>query len=425
MKKFLIIGNSAAGIAAAEGIRAKNKDDKITIVSDENYPCYSRCLISYYLAGAIKEKGVVYRDEQFFKQNNIELLLNRKAVSLRPKKSTVVVEEKQDDSVKKASLEYDYLILANGASAKMLDIKGIKKKGVFGFRTIEDAKQISTLVPISTTGCVLGGGLIGLKAAYGLKKRGLEVKVLIRSNQVLSQVLDKESADMFQQRIHDNGIEIVTGVDVSEILGNGDVKAVKLGSNKVIGCSIVVVGKGVNPNIELVKESGVETAEGIIVGEGMRTNIENIFAAGDVCETYDPALDKRVVNALWPNAVEQGRIAGNNAAGENLKYDGSIGMNSVEFFGLPMISMGITKPKPDFGCEEFTHKADGIYKKIVVKDNRLVGMIAVGKLEQSGIYLKLIKEKIDISNMIDDLLSAGFSYAKVFDFIGKGDETYV
>ena len=425
MKNFLIIGNSAAGIAAAEGIRAKNRTDKITIISDEDAPCYSRCLISYYLAGDMKESGMLYRNEDFFKENNIQLLLNRKAISIKPKKNTVVIEEEQDDSIKKVNLEYDYLILANGASAKMLDIKGIQKKGVFGFRTIEDARNISTLVPISTTACVLGGGLIGLKAAYGLKKRNLEVKVLIRSPQVLSQVLDKQSADMFQERIQEKGIEIVTGMGVSEVLGNGDVKAVKLDSGKVIGCSIVVVGKGVAPNIDLVADSGIETTEGIIVNENMRTNIENIFAAGDVCETYDPALDKRVVNALWPNAVEQGRVAGANVCGDNLKYDGSMGMNSVEFFDLPVISMGITKPKADSGCEELVRKSEGVYKKLVVKDNRLVGMIALGKLEQSGVYLKLIKEKIDVSNILDDLLSVNFSYAKVFDLIGKEDSIYV
>jgi NADPH-dependent 2,4-dienoyl-CoA reductase/sulfur reductase-like enzyme len=192
MKQFLIIGNSAAGIAAAEAIRSKNKSDKITIISDENHPCYSRCLISYFLAGDIKENGVLYRNEEFFKQNNIELILGKKAVEIRPKKNVVVIEEKVEEdkepSVKRKQLEYDYLILANGASPKFPDKKGMQKKGVFGFRTIEDAKQISDLIPISTTACVMGGGLIGLKAAYALRKKNLEVKVIVKSNQVLSQV---------------------------------------------------------------------------------------------------------------------------------------------------------------------------------------------------------------------------------------------
>ena len=426
MKQILIIGSSAAGIAAAEAIRKRNKDNKITMLSDENYPTYCRCLISYFLAGDIKEKRILYRDEDFFKQNNIELLLNRKAIEIKPKKNTVIIQENENESSKKKmQLEYDYLILANGASPKFPDKKGMHKKGVFGFRTIDDAIQISELLPITTTACVLGGGLIGLKAAYALRKRGLEVKVLVRSNRVLSQVLDQEAADMFQQRIQENGIEVVTGSDVSEIIGNGDVKAVKLSTNKVIGCSIVVVGKGVQPNIDLVKETEIKVGEGIVVDDNMRTNIPNIFAAGDVCETYDPALNQRVVNALWPNAVEQGKIAGANIAGDNLKYDGSMGMNSVEFFDLPMISMGITRPSKDGGFKELVRKGNNIYKKLVLKDNLLVGGIFVGKLDSSGVYLELIRKRIDVFSIVDQLLDVNFSYARAFDLLGKEDKTYV
>lgn len=426
MKKIVVIGSSAAGIAAVEEIRKRNKQDKIVMISDENYPAYCRCLISYFLAGDIKEKGLIYRHESFFKNNNIELLLGKKAVEIRPKKNIVVIQEKDDEGeVKKSQLEYDYLILANGASAKFPDKKGIQKKGVFGFRTVDDVKKIFDLLPITTTACVLGGGLIGLKAAYALKKRIPEVKVIVRSNRVLSQVLDKESADMFQQRIEENGIEVMTGTDVSEIIGNGDVKAIKLEGGKVIGCHVVVVGKGVQPNIDLVKDTEIETGKGIIVDEFMCTNIENIFAAGDVCETYDPVLDKRVVNALWPNAVEQGKIAGANLAGKKLKHDGSIGMNSVEFFGLPMISMGITRPPKDGGYEEMAKRGAGIYKKLVLKDNLLVGGIFVGKLDYSGVYLDLIKKKIDVSGIVDELLKPNFSYASAFDLLGKEDKIYL
>ena len=256
MKQFVIIGNSAAGIAAAQALRKADRQATITIISDEPYPTYCRCLITNFLSGDIKESSVIYRDSAFFKENNIEVLLNNKVIELRAKKNTVVIEEKDgSDEKKKKQLEYDYLLLANGASPKFPEIKGIQKRGVFGFRTMDDAKKILERLPVTTTACVLGGGLIGLKAAYALRKRGVEVKVIVRSDRVLSQVLDRESAGMLGQRIQENGIEVVTGTDVSEIIGNGDVKAVKLDKGKVIGCSIVVVGKGVQPNIDLVKET--------------------------------------------------------------------------------------------------------------------------------------------------------------------------
>ncbi|MFC1709529.1 NAD(P)/FAD-dependent oxidoreductase [Candidatus Omnitrophota bacterium] len=426
MKKIVIIGSSAAGIAAVEEIRKRNKQDKVVMISDESYPAYCRCLISYFLAGDIKEKGLIYRDERFFKDNNIELLLGKKAVEIRPKKNIVVIQEKNEKGdIKKTQVEYDYLILANGASPKFPDKKGMKKKGVFGFRTVEDATRISELLPITTTACVLGGGLIGLKAAYALRKRGPEVKVIIRSKQVLSQVLDQESAYMFQQRIEENGIEVITGTDVAEVIGNGDAKAIKLDSGKVIGCPVIVVGKGVQSNIDLVKETDIEVGEGIVVNDNMCTNIPNIFAAGDVCETYDPALNQRVVNALWPNAVQQGKIAGANVAGEKLIYDGSMGVNSVEFFNLAMISMGITRTPKDGGYQELTKRGDGFYKKLVLRDNLLVGGIFVGKLDCSGVYLELIKKKADVSGIIDELMKPNFSYANAFDLLGSQDSIYL
>ncbi|MFH1622771.1 MAG: FAD-dependent oxidoreductase, partial [Candidatus Omnitrophota bacterium] len=185
------------------------------------------------------------------------------------------------------------------------------------------------------------------------------------------------------------------------------------------------VGKGVQPNINLVKDTDIKVGEGIVVDEYMRTSVENIFAAGDVCETYDSALGERVVNALWPNAVEQGKIAGANVYGDNLKYDGSMGMNSVEFFGLPMISMGITRLPKDGVYQELTKRGDGVYKKLVLKDNLLVGGIFVGKLDCSGVYLDLIRKKADVSGIIDELLKPNFSYANAFDLLGKEDSVYL
>ncbi len=166
MKQFLIIGNSAAGVAAVEGIRRQDKESKITIVSDEDYPAYCRCLISYYLAGDIKEDKVIYRPQEFYKDNNVDLLLNKKVARVDPKKNRVILEDK-------SQFGYDSLLIATGASPRFPEIKGIKKNGVFGFRTIKDAKDIEGLLPIVKTVCVLGGGLIGLNARMPLKKEML------------------------------------------------------------------------------------------------------------------------------------------------------------------------------------------------------------------------------------------------------------
>ncbi|MBU1090779.1 MAG: FAD-dependent oxidoreductase, partial [Candidatus Omnitrophica bacterium] len=420
-KEFLIIGNSAAGVAGIESIRKNDKQSKITVISDEDYNSYCRCLISYYLSGEVKEDKILYRPESFYKENNINLLLNKKVVHIDPKKNRVILEDK-------SNLGYDSLLIATGASPKIPEITGIKKKGVFGFRTIKDAKEIEGLVPVTKTACVLGGGLIGLKAAYGLKKRGVDVKVIIGSKQVLSQMLDFESAQFVQKRLEENGIELILGQNVQEIIGNGDIKAVKLDSGKAIGCSLVIVGKGVSPNIGLIKDTQIKINQGVITGELLDTNIPNIYAAGDVSESFDIALGRHAVNALWPVAVEQGKTAGLNMAGEKTNYQGSVGMNSIEFFGLPIISLGIYKAgKEELSLEELklSQVRSNNYKKLLLRNNVIIGAILIGNIKNSGIFLRLIRERTDISTIKDKLLQEDFAYPDILDLIKEEERIYV
>jgi len=429
-KQIVIIGDSAAGVSAVEAIRKKDKESKIVVLSDENFPSYCRCVISDFLAGKVTEDKLIYRSNEFFKENNVELKLSTKAIKVDPKKNRVVAEDisdnkAEDKKARSAKLQFDYdaLLLATGASPKFPDLKGIQKKGVFGFRTIQDTKDILQFVTMADTACVLGGGLIGLKAAYGLKKRGLDVKVIIRSPNVLSQVTDKTSAELIQKRLSENGIEILTGRDVSEILGNGDIKAVKLDNNKVIACQIVIAAKGVRPNTEIISETEIKVNEGICVDEYMKTNIPNIYAAGDVAETFDVTLNKPSVNALWPHAVDQGKISGANISGDSIKYDGSLGMNSVEFFDLPLVSMGIYKESQNHETLSKIYNND--YKKVVIEGNRLVGAVLVGNINHSGVFLKLIRDKIDISQIKDRLLNENFGFADIRDLIKEEERIYV
>jgi nitrite reductase (NADH) large subunit len=420
MKQFIIIGNSAAGIAAVEAIRKIDKDSKITVISYETYNSYCRCLISYFLARDIKEENIFYRPESFYKENNIELLLNKKVTSVSPKNNRIILEDK-------TQINYDALLIATGASPKFPETQGIKKRGVFGFRTLKDAKDIDGLLLATKAACVLGGGLIGLKAAYGLKKRNIDVKVIIKSKQALSQALDFEAAQFIQKRLEENGIEVILGQDVTEVIGNGDIKAVKLDSGKAFACSLIIVGKGVTPNIDLVKDTEVKVGEGIIANELLQTNVSNIYTAGDVAESFDITLGRFTVNALWPVAVEQGRIAGANMAGDNVNYGGSLGMNSIEFFGLPAVSLGIFKSEDSAGIEEIKVKEEklNIYKKLILKNNCLIGAVLVGNINNSGLYLRLIRERVEVSGFKDKLLEENFGYPDIIEFLKDKENTYV
>lgn len=418
MKNIIIIGNSAAGVAAAETVRSKDKISAITMISDEDYTAYCRCVLSYYLGQEAQEDKLVYRPKEFYQENNINLLLGKKVTRVEPKKNLVILEDNQ-------KLSYDSLVIATGSSPKFPDLKGIRKRGVFGFRTIKDAKDIMELLAVTKTVCVLGAGLIGLKAAHALKKRGVDVKVIVKSKQILSQILDKTSADIIQSHLESNGLEILTGLDVVELLGNGDLKAVKLDSGKVIGCEVAIIGKGVSANTDIVKDTGIKINDGIIVDKFLKTTVENIFAAGDCAESYDLVLEKPRVNALWPNAVEQGCLAGRNLTGQNVVYGGSLGMNSIEFFYLPAVSMGIVREEDGM---EVLLNADAnkkIYKKVVLKDGCVKGAVLLGKIENSGVYLELIRKKVNVSSIKEELLNDSFNYAKIMDLLETKERIYL
>lgn len=416
--QYVIIGSSAAGISAVEAIRTKDKDSKIIVISDEKKPLYSRCLISYLLAGTIDEKKIWYRKDNFFKNNKVDALLGVRAKEISVKKKEALLDNKE-------KVKFDKLLIATGASPKLEDMPGIDKKGIFPLRTIEHTIEIQAMLDNVKSVAVLGGGLIGLRAAYALKIRGKDVSVFVKSESILSQITDKSAAGIMQKRLEEKGIKIFTGVATKEITGGKSVKGVVLDNGSKHACELVIIGKGVSPNIEIAKDAGIKTNRGILTNDYLETNVKDIFAAGDVSEANDIALGESSINAIWPTACEQGRIAGLNMAGEKEKYQGSLAMNSIEFFGLPVISVGITRPK-NSAYEELVKKdtAMNIYKKVVLKDGIITGVIFVNSIENIGIIGALIKNKVDIAGIKDIILEDYFDYGKVMPFIKRSKKGF-
>ncbi len=408
---YLIIGNCAAGINAVEAIRKKDQKSKITVISDENYPAYCRCLISNYLAGTHQEENLLLREKNFYKDNRMELILNKKVESVKPEDKRIVLSDGKE-------LKYDKLLIATGGSPKFLGVEGEDKYGVFGFRTLNDAKEILKLIPRAKKVLVFGGGLIGLKAGYALKQQGMDVEIIVKSPRVLSQVTDNDSAEMVSRWLMENGIKIRTGLAPKKILGKKEVEGVLLDNEEKMNCQIIIIGKGVRSNMDLVKDSKIQTHWGIITNQYLQTNVENVYAGGDVAETTDLITGEPTINALWTAAAEQGRIAGLNMAGERKKYPGSIAANSIDFFGLPIISLGYVRVK-EKGYEEFVRSQPKKYqyKKIVLKGKKLVGAVFVGNIENAGVYLALIRRKVDISGIKDILLEDWFDYSKVSELL--------
>jgi len=338
MKGIVIIGNSAAGVSAAEAIKQRDETLKITIVSEEPYYPYLRYQISETLSKNKKPEEIIFKSEEFYSQNGINIMLNTKAEKIIPGKNTVVLSDK-------TRIDYDALIITAGLKANIpKDIKGSAKHGVLGFRSIKDVKDITELIPISHSVCVWGAGIAGLKAAQALKKNNLDVKVITEREQILSAILERKEADALAERFTRSGIDIIYNRTITEIFGNGDVKAIKLDSGKVLGCDILIVDNNLKPNTKFLEDSEIKVGKGILVDEFLRTNIENIFAAGDVIKNRDE--DKEIYDSgdSWERALAQGSIAGINAAlfvtlkTENMRaYQGHIEEKKVTFFDLPQM----------------------------------------------------------------------------------------
>ena len=416
-KTFVIIGNSAAGLACIEAVRETDTESKIINISQEVHRPYSRCLLSYYLAGAIDTDRLWIRSKDYYKELNVEPLLKTEVAAIDEKNKTLKVSGGK-------VVNYDYLLFGAGGSPKKVDLKGIDKKGVFYLRTLDDADGIRAMLKDVKDVAVLGGGLIGLRAAYSLSRQGKKVHVIVKSSHVFSQILDFESADMIRQQLVNNGIDIRTGLAVVEILGKDKVDGIMLDDGSKLECQLIIIGKGVGANIDLLKNK-VKINEGIIVDDYLRTSQDSIYAAGDVAEGYDILEGKPSVNAIWPAAVRQGKIAGFNMAGKKTIYEGSCRMNSVDFFGIACISFGIVRPQVD-GYEELIHGnlSKNIYRKIVLKNNRIVGGILVTDVEKHGVYMHLALQKADISDIKDILVDEYFDFGKVIPLIKRQKDSF-
>jgi NAD(P)H-nitrite reductase large subunit len=413
--KIVIIGNSAAGTAAIESIRKYDNRSTIIQLSDEIHSLYSRCLTSYFIAGKIDKDMLLYRTSDFHKMMKVELHSGTVAEEVDTKRQQIRCRGGKQ-------FEYDKLLIATGSSAKMPSNIPSGIDGIFELRTLNDAIAIKNKIAQTRSAVVLGGGLIGMRAADALSKCGLLVTVIVQSKHVLSQMIDFGAAQIIQKKILGNNIDIVTQTDISEVISKKNkLVAVKTNSGKLLECEILIVAKGVSANMQLIENSDIEKRRGIVTNQYMQTNNANVFAAGDVAETYDITSGEYATNALWTCAIQQGYIAGLNIADRQKIYSGSMGQNSLNFFDVSLISMGITSPKDDSKYKILfdSRPSRNVYKKLVIQNNHIKGVILLGKIDSAGILLDLIQRKTDISGFENELLNDNFNFGKIIKYIGK------
>jgi NAD(P)H-nitrite reductase large subunit len=402
--KYLIVGNSAGGIGAVEAIRQVDKEGLLTIVSDEPYPAYSRPLISKYLTGERSLEGILFRPTDFYGQNDIVFVPNRKVTLIEPGQQIVQLEEGD-------RITWERLLLAVGGKPIVPRMRGAGRRGIFTFTTLDDAKATAMFLDNAKKAVVIGGGLIGISVTEALVKRGVDVVVVEMKETILNTILDEHASLMAEEVLRQEGVEIITGHTVAEIRGGDRVEGVILDNGDAIACDLVLVAIGVSPRSELAVDAGIEVNRGIVVDRHMATNRPNVYACGDVAEAYDFVYDQNRLTPIWPNAYIGGRIAGYNMAGVETEYPGGTAMNSLNYFGTNITSAGMPTPPDDESYEVISKQKDSIYQKVILKDDFIVGMVFVGNIEKSGIFFGLMRDRVNVGSFKQMLLMEDFGLA--------------
>jgi NAD(P)H-nitrite reductase large subunit len=406
--EYVILGNGIAGVCAAEAIRQFDSGGGITMVADETFTPYSRPMISMVLAGQVAPEKLPIRSTRFYEEMKITPVLGERV-------SAIDVDGKRVTTRNGTSVNFDKLLIATGADPRPIKAEGLNLNNIFFMRTEAHIRNMLAAIPRVKKALVLGGGLVGFKAAYGLLHRGLDVTMLITSGYPLSLQVDETAGKMILDELRNYGLKVRVGISVEAFEGNGSVTGAHLSDGSRASCDLVVVGKGVLPALSFVPRDRIEVDLGIVVDEYMQTNVSDIFAAGDVAESVDISRKTRWVNAIWPEAVTQGRIAGANMAGRPTRYKGSLSRNVLRILNLDVMTIGLVNPPAASGYEIICggEPRRGTYRKLVFRKNILVGAVLINDIEQGGIFMGLIQNEIpfNVSNSV--LIQPSFNFKQL------------
>ena len=380
---YVIIGNSAAAVGCVEGIRSRDREGSVTMITDEPYHTYSRPLISYLLCGKTDEERMKYRSDSFYEDNRVTLLAGKRAVKIDAASKTVLLDSGE-------AVPYDKLLAATGSRPFVPPVKGLDQvENAFTFMTLDSARALEKALGPDKRVLILGAGLIGLKCAEGIADKAGSLTVVDLANHILPSILDSEGAALVQKHIEDHGISFILGDGVESFDGNTAV----LKSGKIVPFDVLAICVGVRPNTELISGAGGEVARGVCVSSACETTLPDIYAAGDCTESFDVSCGKNRILALLPNAYMQGECAGVNMAGGEKSYEHAIPMNAVGFFGYHVLTAG------SYTGEVYSSSAGNSLKKLFYEDDRLKGFLLIGDVARAGIYTNLIRSETPLSSI--------------------------
>lgn len=390
MMKIVILGGGVAGFTAAETIRKNDKCCEINIISGEPVLPYYRPRLVDVLAKKTGIENIFLKTEQWYRDSGINISINKIITGIDTKNKKILLENGEQ-------AEYDKLVIALGSSPFKPPIPGIEDKNVFVLRTYNDVEQILECADPGKNAVILGGGLLGLETASSLINLGVKPVVLELYKYLLPRQMDEEGAEFLLTILKAKGIEFSMGAGVETIKREGSSLKVNLKNNGLISTDFIVVSSGVRSNTGILKEAGIVTGKGVIVDDRMRTNVPDVYAAGDICE------HRSKLYGIWAAARDQAIAAGENIAGKDKVYNGSLFSAKLKVSGIDLVSMGDISGSQ---CQQYKalDEKRGIYKKMFVRNKLICGAIFLGDLKDSLQVQKMIKEKTDVSGREQSIL---------------------
>jgi len=388
--RIVLVGNSAASLAALETVRRLDTNCPVTLVSDEAIPAYSRVMLPYLISG--ERSDLSLRPAGHHERLGARVLLGRKAV--RAEADSVAL----DDGT---AVPFDRLLIATGSHAAIPAIEGVDTPGVSPLKNMADALAIREHLAGARAAVIIGGGLICLLVVRALLKLGLSLTIAVSSDRLLSRMLDEEGAALVQSRLAEAGVRVITRTDIARITGrNGRLRSLVTSSGEELPADIAILAKGIRSDVALAEASGVAVGRGVLIDQYMRTGRPGVFAAGDCAEAPDMLVrGKKTICATWFEAVAQGEIAAANMLLEMPRPTfGALKMNVMETLGIAVASIGMTEP-PDGEARVLARSHDGVYRKLIVSRDRIVGAVLVGDISEAGAIATLIRRRRKLSEL--------------------------
>ncbi|TCU71614.1 nitrite reductase (NADH) large subunit [Tissierella praeacuta] len=383
--KYLIIGNGIAGLAAAREIRAHDENGTIIMISSESTLTYYRVKLTEYMSKEFTDEELLVSKENWYQDKNIKVILRKLVEDIDITNNKVRLDDGQE-------ISYEKLLIATGSRPFIPPINGKYKEGLFALRTLKDLHYIKEYLKSCNDVSLIGGGLLGLEAAWALKELDKKVNIIEFAPYLLPRQLDKEISDKLEKKLSEHGFKIYLSSQAEEILGDGAVTGIRLNGERKLESEAVLVSSGIRPNLDLVRDTEIEYNRGIIVDKHLKTNIENIYAAGDVVE-----IDGMVLG-LWTAGNEQGKIAGANMAGKELEYNQPKIFTTLKIGNIELFSAGIID---DFDrVHEYKDDERDIHHKLFTRDNKIVGAILFGDLKE----MNTIRNAVISNTSIDEYI---------------------